>query len=175
MQTPTSVDIFISSSFMSENSPSPTSLKKPKSVPIIAVLILLESVFGICCGSLGIISMQTPLMAETLPTNYMKFVYVQIAISLLLTIYALFASIGMLMNKEWSRFHIVRYAVVAGYFLLIQATVDNAYFGFQWKLEGDIGIVGFAFEIIMYIVYLTIYAFTHFFMTKRDVRDYFGS
>ena len=159
---------------MNEPNPVITSAKRPTSVLLIAILILLESVFGLCCGSLGIIGLQSPIIAETLPPNYMTFVYVQIAISGFLTIYALVGAIGMLMHKVWARVHVICYAVLGGCLVVIQAAVENGYFGVQRKLEQDGGSIGFAIEIIVYTAYLVVYALAILFMSRPNVKEYFG-
>ncbi len=159
---------------MNEPNPVISSAKRPTSVLLIAILILLESVFGLCCGSLGIIGLQNPKIAETLPPNYMTFVYVLIAISGLLTIYAVVCSIGMLMHKIWARFHVICYAVLGACFSVIQVAVDNGYFGVDRKLEGVEGQIGFAIEIGLFIAYMAIYAVTIFFMSRPNVKEYFG-
>ena len=149
--------------------------KRPVVATVFAIIIIIQGALTLCCCfPLGIVGMFTPDFAADYPQNYMPYLYATTFISGVEVIYGLVAAVGLLLNKSWSRVHTVIWAGLSVVTNLIYLMVDYGYFGVKWRLEAEGGIIGFVFELIIYVGFFILYALTLFFMSLPNIKEYFG-
>jgi len=52
--------------------------------------------------------------------------------------------------------------------------VDYGYFGVKWRLENEGGSVEFVIGILLYIAFFIFYGLIIFFMSRPNVKEYYG-
>ena len=160
------------------NSISPDSNKRPVAAPVFAIIIIIQGALTLCCcvplGLLGSALDSKDFPSPDYPQNYMPFLYATMFISGVEVIYGLVAAIGLLLNKSWARVHTVFWAGISVVTSLIYLMVDYGYFGVKWRLKTEDGIIGFVFELIIYVGFFILYALTLFFMSRPNIKEYFG-
>jgi len=157
------------------NAINPEPKKRPVVATVFGIIIIIQGTLTLCCCfPLGIVGMLTPDFAADSPQNYMPFLYATIFISAVEVIYGLVAAVGLLLNKSWARVHTVIWAGLSVVTSLIYLMVDYGYFGVKWRLEAEGGIIGFVFELIIYVGFFILYALTLFFMSRPNIKEYFG-
>ena len=52
--------------------------------------------------------------------------------------------------------------------------VDHGYFGIQWKLDLEGGTIIFVMEILFYVTFFIFYGLIIFFMSRPNVKEYYG-
>ena len=158
------------------NGINPEPKKRPVVATVFGIIIIIQGTLTLCCCfPLGTVGMLTPDFAADYPQNYMPFLYATMFISGVEVIYGLVAAISLLFNKSWARVHTVIWAGLSVVTNLIYLMVDYGYFGVKWRLEAEGGIiVGFVFELIIYVGFFILYALTLFFMSRPNIKEYFG-
>jgi len=153
----------------------PESKKRPVVVTVFSIIIIIiHGAMLICCLPMSFIGMLTPDFAADNPQNYMSFLYGTMVIYSVEVIYGLFAAIGLLMNKTWARLHVVIWAGLSAITSLIFMAVDYGYFGTQWKLDLEGGTIIFIMEILFYVAFFVFYGLIIFFMSRPNVKEYYG-
>lgn len=118
--------------------------------------------------------MQLPEFAAESPENYRLFLYVTTAIGMVEVIYGIFAASSLLMNKSWARLHVMISAGLSAITSLIFLATDYGFFGIQWRLDEEGGAIGFVIGILMYIAYIIFDGLVLFFMSRPNVKEYYG-
>ena len=160
------------------NGISPESNKRPVAATIFAIIIIIQGALMLCCGvPLGLLGSaldSKDFPSPDYPQNYVAYLYATTLISAVEVIYGLVAAIGLLMHKSWARIHTVIWAglsVVTSLFYLI---IDYGYFGVKWRLEAEGGIGGEVFVLIFSVIFFILYGLTLFFMSRPNVKEYYG-
>ena len=157
------------------NSVNPETNKRPVVATVFGIILIIQGALMLCCCfPLGVVGMLLPDLASDYPQNYMPFLYGTILISAGEIVYGLVAAICLLLNKSWARVHTMIWAGLSVVTSLIYLTVDYGYFGVKWRLEAEDGIFGVVFELIIYVGSFILYGLTLFFMSRPNVKEYYG-
>jgi hypothetical protein len=153
------------------------SKKRPVVVTVFSIIIIIiHGALLLCCfvpfGVLEILSSSN--LASDYPQNYMPFLYGTMLISAVEIVYGLVAAIGLLLNKSWARFHVVVWAGLSAITSLIFMAVDYGYFGIQWRLDLEGGTIMFVMGILVYVAFFVFYGLIIFFMSRPNVKEYYG-
>jgi uncharacterized BrkB/YihY/UPF0761 family membrane protein len=153
----------------------PESKKRPVVVTVVGIIIIIHGILLLfCCVPLSVIGMQLPEFAPESPKNYRLFLYVTTAIGMVGVIYGIFAASSLLMNKSWARLHVMISAGLGAITSLIFLATDYGFFGIQWRLDEEGGAIGFVIGILMYIAYIIFDGLVLFFMSRPNVKEYYG-